>query len=100
MRRPRRVWTRGWRRRSPLHRLGVVRELGISLKTTNCLESLNGLVDQRMARVDRWRTADQKQRWLAAAVFDIEPLLRRLKGARALPLLRQALLGELQGKTT
>jgi putative transposase len=74
-----------------LHRLGVFPQLGISLKTTNCLESLNALVEQRTARVDHWRTSDQKHRWLAAALLDIEPRLRRLKGFRALPLLRQAL---------
>jgi len=81
-----------------LHRLGVFRELGISLKTTNCLESLNSLVEQRVAKVDRWRTSDQKQRWLAAALLNIEPRLRRIKGFRALPLLRQALLAEVQGE--
>jgi putative transposase len=74
-----------------LHRLGVFPQLGISLKTTNCLESLNALVEQRTAKVDHWRTSDQKQRWLAAALLDIEPRLRRLKSFRALPLLRQAL---------
>jgi len=81
-----------------LHRLGVFRELGISLKTTNCLESLNSLVAQRVAKVDRWRSSDQKQRWLAAALLDIEPRLRRVKGFRALPLLRRALLAEVQGE--
>jgi transposase-like protein len=74
-----------------LHRLGLFPQLGISLKTTNCLESLNSLVAQRVAKVDRWRTSDQKQRWLAAALLDIEPRLRRLKGFRALPSLRAAL---------
>jgi len=74
-----------------LHRLGVFRELGISLKTTNCLESLNSLVAQRVGKVDRWRSSDQKQRWLAAALLDTEPRLRRIKGFRALPLLRAAL---------
>ena len=75
-----------------LHRLGVFAQLGLSLKTTNCLESLNALVEQRTAKVDHWRTSDQKQRWLAAALLDIEPRLRRVRGFRALPLLRQALL--------
>jgi hypothetical protein len=56
------------------------------------LESLNALVEQRTAKVDHWRTSDQKQRWLAAALLDIEPRLRRITGFRALPLLRQALL--------
>lgn len=42
----------------------------------------------------------QKQRWLAAAHLDIEPRLRRIKGVRALPLLRQALLIEIGGERT
>jgi putative transposase len=83
-----------------LHRLGLFRELGISLKTTNCLESLNSLVEQRVAKVDRWRSSDQKQRWLAAALLDIEPRFRRIKGFRALPLLRQALLAERRDETS
>jgi transposase-like protein len=74
-----------------LHRLGCFPQLGLSLKTTNCLESLNSLIAQRVAKVDHWRTSDQKQRWLAAALLDIEPRLRRLKGFRALPVLRAAL---------
>lgn len=81
-----------------LHRLGVFVTLGISLKTTNCLESLNALLGQRTDKVDRWRTSDQKQRWLAAALLDIEPRLRRIKGFRALPVLRQALQAELRGE--
>ncbi len=86
-----------------LHRLGVFAQLGISLKTTNCLESLNALVEQRTARVDHWRTSDQKQRWFAAALLDIEPRLRRVKAFRALPLLREALRRDCQereGTTT
>ena len=81
-----------------LHRLGVFPHLGVSLKTTNCLESLNGLVEQRVGKVDHWRTSDQKQRWLAAALLDIEPRLRRIRGYRALPLLRQALRTALQAE--
>jgi len=43
-----------------LHRLGVFPQLGLTLKTTNCLESLNALVEQRTGKVDHWRTSDQK----------------------------------------
>jgi putative transposase len=81
-----------------LHRLGVFPALGVSLKTTNCLESINALVGQRTGKVDRWRTSDQKQRWLAAALLNIEPRLRRIKGFRALPLLRTALQADLRGE--
>lgn len=81
-----------------LPRLGLFPQLGVSLKTTNCLESLNALLGQRTDKVDRWRTSDQKRRWLAAALLDIEPRLHRIKGFRALPLLRAALYAELRGK--
>jgi transposase-like protein len=81
-----------------LHRLGVFGNLGTSLKTTNCLESINALVGQRTAKVDRWTNSSQKQRWLAAALLDIEPRLRRIRGYRSLPLLRAALQAEIQGK--
>jgi transposase-like protein len=74
-----------------LHRLGVAGELGRSFKTTNALESVMAQVEQRTGRVDRWRTSDQKHRWLASALLDIEPRLRRLRGYRALPKLRDAL---------
>jgi len=48
-------------------------------------------VEARTGKVDRWRASDQKQRWLASALLDIEPRLRRVRGYRALPKLREAL---------
>jgi putative transposase len=74
-----------------LHRLGVADGLGVSLLTTNGLESVMALVEQRVGKVDRWTTSDQKQRWLATVLLEIEPRLRRLRGYRALPQLRVAL---------
>ena len=81
-----------------LHRLGLFRELGISFKTTNCIESLMALVGQRTDKVDYWRNSDQKQRWLGAALLDIEPRLRKVKGYRHLPRLRVALQREIEKK--
>ena len=74
-----------------LHRLGVYELLGASFKTTNCLESTNALVEERCAKVDAWKTSHQRQRWLATALLDIEPRLRRVKGHRHLPKLEAAL---------
>ena len=74
-----------------LHRLGLFRELGISFKTTNCIESLMALVEQRTDKVDYWRNSDQKHRWLATALLDIEPRLRKVKGYKYLPKLRAAI---------
>jgi len=78
-----------------LHRLGLFPGLGVSLKTTNCLESLNAQLGQLTNKVDRWRTSDQKQRWVASALLLIEPRLRRIKGYRHLPQLRKALQAEI-----
>jgi transposase-like protein len=79
-----------------LHRLGVFALVGLSFKTTNCLESINALVEERCAKVDRWTNSHQRQRWLATALLDIEPRLRRVKGYRHLPKLREALQRALQ----
>jgi putative transposase len=79
-----------------LHRLGLFSELGISLKTTNILESIHARVEDRTARVDHWRNSEQKQRWLATALLDLEPRLRRIKNYRSLPLLREALKRHVQ----
>ena len=38
-----------------LHRLGVYGLLGRSLKTTNGLESINALIEERCAKVDHWQ---------------------------------------------
>lgn len=82
-----------------LHRLGLFGSLGISLKTTNCLESLLSQVGTYTQRVDRWRSSDQKQRWVARALLTIEPGLRRIKGYRHLPLLRAVLQREMATST-
>ena len=75
-----------------LHRLGVFPFLGLSFKTTNCLESINAMAEQRCAKVDYWKNSSQKQRWLVASLTDIEPRLRRVKGWRHLGKLREAML--------
>ena len=80
-----------------LHRLGLFGPLGIPL--TNCLESLNAQLGACTATVDRWRSSDQQQRWVASALLTIEPRLRRIKGYRHLLLLRAALQREIASST-
>ena len=83
-----------------LHRLGVYGVLGRSLKTTNGLESINALIEERCAKVDHWQNSSQRHRWLATALLDIEPRLRKVMGYRHLPKLRDALTRELKIDTT
>ncbi len=71
-----------------LHRLGLFEQLGISLKTTNCIESLNSQLAQYTRRVTYWKNSNQRQRWVATALLEIEPSLRKLKSYRFLPALR------------
>jgi len=79
-----------------LHRLGLFQELGKSFKTTNCIESLMALIAQKTDKVDYWRNSDQKHRWLAAALLDLEPRLRRVKRYKHLPKLRIAIQRAIQ----
>ena len=78
-----------------LHKLGLFDELGISLKTTNCIESIMARIGEKTDKVDYWKNSNQKQRWLATALLDLEPRLRKIKGHRYLRLLRIALKKEL-----
>jgi len=79
-----------------LHRLGLFGVLGKSLKTTNCMESVNAMIEQRCGKVDHWKNSLQRQRWLAATMLDVEPRLNRIAGYRHLPKLREAIMKELK----
>ncbi|MDP7453535.1 MAG: transposase [Arenicellales bacterium] len=79
-----------------LHRLGLMPQLKLSFRTTNCIESLNSMVAQLTRNVKRWKNSNQRYRWLATALLDIEPRLRRIKGFRFLPMLRLALQKDLK----
>jgi len=81
-----------------LHRLGIYPLLGLSFKTTNCLESANALIEERCAKVDAWKNSSQRHRWLAAALLDIEPRWRRVRGYQHLPKLQVAIARALKIK--
>jgi transposase-like protein len=81
-----------------LHRLGMMPYLKQSFRTTNLLESVNSQVSALTAHVKRWTNSGQRHRWLAAALLDIEPRLRKVKGSKYLPLLRRALQQEKYNK--
>ena len=56
-----------------LHRLGLFGTLGLSLKTTNCLESLNAQLGQLTDKVDRWRTSDRNTAGWAVLCWRLNP---------------------------
>lgn len=79
-----------------VHRLGVHAELRRSFTTTNMIESINALIGQRTDKVDYWKNSNQKQRWVATALLDIEGRLNRTNGYKHLKELRNALQREIQ----
>jgi transposase-like protein len=74
-----------------LHRLGLFDELGKSLKTLGCIESLMGDVEEYTRNVKRWHHSPQRHWWIAPALFEVEDGFRRLTGYEDLPRLKAAL---------
>ena len=72
--------------------LGLVARLSRSFATTNVLESINAQVERLIRRVTRWHGGDQKLRWVASALLNLEPRLQRVKGYLQAALLRRAAL--------
>jgi putative transposase len=74
-----------------LHRLGLFQELGRTFKTTHALENVNSLLGIYTDRVDYWKNSEQRQRWVATALLEIEPGLRKVAGYQHLAQLRSAM---------
>ena len=82
-----------------LHRLGLFAKMGRSFKTTNCIESLNAGAEKYCGKVKFWKNSNQKHRWLACALMEIEPTLNKVAGSAHLPELRKRLMQELKLST-
>lgn len=74
-----------------LHRMGLFDKLGRSFKTTNCIENLNKQLALYTDRVCRWQSSDHRRRWVATALLEIEPGLRKVSGYGHLESLREAM---------
>ncbi|MFO0094174.1 MAG: transposase, partial [Gemmatimonadaceae bacterium] len=66
-----------------LHRLEVFTQLGVSFKTTNLIERVMARVEAKTHRITHWRTSDQKQRWCAATLLEIEKQVRTRSSCRS-----------------
>ena len=74
-----------------LQRLGVTGALYRTLRSTNAIENLNGLVGRFVRNVRRWRDGAMLVRWIAAALHDARQRFRRIRGGDELPALIRAL---------
>jgi putative transposase len=76
-----------------VHRLGLPAALRQCLRTTNMIESLFSQSRHLMKNVRRWRTSQQRQRWVATVLLEAEGKFRRIKGYKEMPILIEALSG-------
>jgi putative transposase len=67
-----------------LQRLGVTGALYRTLRSTNPIENLNGLVDHFTRNVRRWRDGQMVERWIAAGILEAQTRFRRIRGYRDL----------------
>ena len=74
-----------------LQRLSMFEKLGRSFKTTNCIENVNKSLEIYTGRVSRWQNSDQRQRWVATALLEIEPRLNSVMGHEHLKELREVM---------
>jgi putative transposase len=74
-----------------LQRLGVTDALYRTLRSTNAIENLNGLVGHFVRHVRRWRDGRMLVRWIAAGLQEARRSFRRVRGHRELPALIRAL---------
>jgi hypothetical protein len=74
-----------------LQRLGVDGALYRTLRSTNAIENLNGLVGHFVRHVRRWRNGLMLVRWIAAGLRESARSFRRLRGHRDLAALIRAL---------
>jgi len=74
-----------------LQRLGITGALYRTLRSTNAIENLNGLVGHFVRNVRRWRNGRMLVRWIATGLQEVGRTFRRLRGHRELAALIRAL---------
>lgn len=78
-----------------LARLSLHNVLGRSFRSTNIIESVNAGIARYTRHITRWSTADQRLRWTALALMDMEPTWNKVHNFRRLPMLQRAVQKEL-----
>lgn len=75
-----------------LHRLKIPVKLHQHFRTTNCIENMNSQLDKYIRKVKHWNNSEQRYRWVAAGLLEIEKKMRRISNYRLIPLLKEKVL--------
>ena len=81
-----------------LHKLRVSSEFNRSLGTTNCIENLNSQMAKYIRNVKQWSNSNQRQRWVAAALLELEQNLNKIHNFKQLNKLKEAIKNYLKKK--
>jgi len=79
-----------------IHRLGLKADFGKSFSTTNIIENLNSQLVKYIGRVKYWKTSDQRQRWVASALLEIEQKMHRVNNYSDLHVMQGAIKKEIE----
>jgi putative transposase len=71
--------------------LGVTGTLYRTLRTSNPIENLNGLIASYTRNVKRWKDGAMALRWVASALSDAAGRMRKLRGCADMKILISAL---------
>ena len=82
-----------------LHKLKVAQIFSRSLGTTNCIESLNSQMAKYVRNVKRWSNSNQRQRWVASALLELENNLNKIHNFKHLNKLQEAIKNQLSKKS-
>ena len=78
-----------------LHRLGLIELFGRSFSTTNCIENLNSQLKKYIGKVKHWKSSQQRYRWIASALLEIEQKMRRVNQYKKLYLMQEKIREEM-----
>lgn len=81
-----------------LHRLEIPVPLRSTFATTNSIENLNSQLGKYLGKVKRWRNSDQRERWVAAGLMEIEAKMRRISHYKKLSELKLILKNKLNNQ--
>jgi len=77
-----------------LHRLGLNDLFGKSFSTTNIIENLNSQMSRYLRNVKWWQSSDQRYRWVACALLEIESRMHKVNNYKKLDLMIKAIQEE------
>ena len=81
-----------------LQKLNLSEKFSRSFGTTNCIESMNSQIGKYTRNVKNWSNSNQRHRWIAAALLQIEPRMKKIHNFKSLKNLNQEIKEYLKPK--